>query len=327
MCDATHIGKATELSTQSAMSVPLIVQKISDYASAEQFFMITIASCLSLTIITIAASGDDPGLRLHSFTLHMISGSGFVTIPMLLELCMDRKLHQTVTLPRLLLLVAFPVTSILILVGNFYWSSLGMFMRELCLRNSLMCNMFQDRREFTPFRKVCYLAVLIIFCVDINLRLEIVFRTYVSNLVSKPMLMGMSAMFMLTLLGFSVLVFRIYRGTITTPGAVRGGEKYCVYYSILLVLSLLVKMFVRIAAEKSETTKSDRYNTIATVYCFIDIVLCVLAAIIPSRIARNDFDMAQVGYRYMSSVHMCMWMGREGEGFIRSTSFAHVPAE
>ena len=272
--------------------------------------MITIVSCLSLIIITIAASGDDPGFHLHTFTLYMISGSGFVAIPMLLELYMDRKLHRTVTLPRLLLLVAFPMTSILMVFGNFYWSVCGTFLRELCLRNSLMCNMFQDRREFTPFRKVCYLAVMLVSCVDMNLRLEFVFRTFVSNLVSKPMLMGMSAIFIPTLMGFSALVFRIYRGTITTPGAVRGGEKYCVYYSILLVLSLLVKMAIRLVVDILISNMSERYNAIVTIHCTMDTVLCVLAAVIPSRIARQDFDMAQVGYRYMSSVYM--WMGRGG---------------
>lgn len=266
------------------------IKRLSEYLTIEVFVGIIILTIILMAVPLFQVHDSYEHPKPSTVALHMVSGSVFVAIPMVLELFLDRKLPRNITWPRLLAIFALSGPGLMMLFGNYYWLIYGGFVREICVRGSLMCNMFQDKRAFTPSRKVNYFIILLSFGVDLNIRIVYTFDALYQT-VHSPQKAILFFIYMASIFYFAYVVYHMTSGA---SAATRGGEKFCCYYSVLLLFSLFAKFILRFLVQKLVLGRMERENQMLIAHNILDILLCVLASIIPSRIARHDHNLAQV---------------------------------
>lgn len=148
-------------------------------------------------------------------------------------------------------------------------------------------NMFNDKKLFTKRRKQIYISFILALALYFQFNLKLLRCDNSCKILYQiqPLMNGLMFCCLL-ILSFTVL-HMLWCSNFSF------GEKDCLLYSLFVILSLLLSAIFRAIffQQKDSITSSATLTIFATSF---NILIAVISAILPSRIARQERDFAQV---------------------------------
>mmetsp|Transcript_9059 Transcript_9059/g.13623 ORF Transcript_9059/g.13623 Transcript_9059/m.13623 type:complete len:747 (-) Transcript_9059:277-2517(-) len=216
-----------------------------------------------------------------------------VTLPIALDMALDINLPFSVLLPRCVHIFTLVIPNLII----FFRSSsillvCSAFMRELLLRAALMSHMFHNKEHFTLTYSRLYTTILILFGADTNVRLWCLVTDNVPNVAHRIS----AAITLLSTVMVLVIVYKVncLAWREKSLKFLKGSSKYAHYYSLLMVLGMIGKSLAKVLVQGPGVLDSGSDVLVMYgVFNLCDVGMGVVAAVIPSHIARHDLTLSK----------------------------------
>lgn len=249
------------------------------------FLLLTVISALSLlspwALGREVEAQPDVQAAGYEFSRYAEAFAIGVAFPIIVEAIIDRKLPHTITLPRWAHITSLTVPNIVLFLSPNQTLRLCVsFTREVMFRGFLMSHMFNEKERFTPVQRWLYFFIMIVFCVHAH--------TTMWSYICGSECLGDNLIYTLLVIACLVAISVVVHFVRKTPA--HKVDKHAVVYSILVVVSVVVKGTVKAAVYGADTFPNNYYTGLIAAW---DAILSMFAATIPSRIARNERDLSQ----------------------------------